>query len=111
MFTEVFRVSSSLWVAELITERFLQLTLSLKLSGLSTAPTPFLGIVLGLILFDFHLKSRIGSTGVIFVVTSNHSSLSTAGLIREDERAGKPERFSVVAMESVNTAGLWGSWC
>lgn len=62
-------------------------------------------------LFDFHLKSRTGSTGVIFAVTSNHPSLATPGLIRKEEPAGKPERFSVVAMESVNTAGLSPGQC
>lgn len=45
-------------------EHFLQLILSLKLNGLSTVPASFLGTVSGLILFDFHLKSRVGSTGV-----------------------------------------------
>lgn len=93
-------------MAELIMERFLQLILSLKLNILSTAPASFLGIVSGLISFDFHLKSRIGSSGAVFAVTSNHSSSGTPGLIRKEERAGKPERFSIVAMESVNTAAL-----
>lgn len=62
-------------------EHFLQLILSLKLNGLSTVPASFLGTVSGLILFDFHLKSRVGSTGVTFA--SNHLSLATPGLIRK----------------------------